>query len=387
MGKCSARCRTVLVSLVVTLPLVACKEPPKAPPRAPPQVIVKIVKSEPVQMRSELPGRTAAHEVAEVRPQVSGIIRDRLFAEGSAVKAGQVLYQIDPAPYQADLEQAEAALASAHAAARVAELLVQRYRQLLPAKTISQQDFDNADAAFGQAQANERQRVAAANAARINLQWTRVTAPISGRTGRSIVTPGALVSANQTAALTTISQLDPIYVDLTQSTAELLRLRQAAKAGEFKRGADGAQRVSLVLEDGSAYPLEGRIQLSEVTVDATTGSVLLRAIFPNPEGVLLPGMYVRAIVTEGLDANGILVPQQAVSRDRKSIPQVRVVNAENKLELRSLSLSRAVGSDWIVTSGLAEGDRVVVEGAATAQPGTVVEIVEADRKATAMRAP
>jgi membrane fusion protein, multidrug efflux system len=343
--------------------------------------------SQPVQLQSELPGRTTAHEVAEVRPQVGGIIRNRLFAEGSAVRAGQVLYQIDPAPYEADLEQAEAALASARAAARVSELLVQRYRQLLPAQTISQQDFDNAEATYGQAQATVRQRQAAANSARINLQWTRVTAPIGGRTGRSVVTPGALVSANQAAALTTISQLDPIYVDLTQSSAELLRLRQAAKAGEFKRGEAGTQKVSLVMEDGSAYPLEGRIQLSEVTVDSTTGSVLLRAIFPNPEGLLLPGMYVRAVVTEGRDDKGLLVPQQAISRDRKGNAQVRIVNAEGKLELRALALSRAIGSDWIVTSGLADGDRVVVEGAASAPPGSPVEIVEAGEKPAAKRPP
>ena len=341
---------------------------------------------EPVTLRSELPGRTAAHQVAEVRPQVSGLIRERLFTEGARVTAGQVLYQIEPAPFEADLEQAEAALASARAAARLSELLVQRYRALLPIRSISQQEFDRAEAVAAQDQASVRLRQAAAAAARIQLQRTRVTAPITGRTGRSLVTPGALVSANQAAALTTIAQLDPIYVDLTQSSADLLRLRQAAKAGQIKRGEADTRQVSLVLEDGTAYPREGRLLLSEVTVDATTGSVLLRAVFGNPDGLLLPGMYVRALLAEGVAERGLLVPQQAITRDRKGAATVRIVNAEGKLELRTLATSRAIGSDWLVTAGLEAGDRVVIEGAATAQPGTTVDVVEG-KLAVAPRAP
>ena len=388
MGQRSSGLKAFFAPIVVAALIAGCQQAPKSPPKATPQVVVQVMHAQVVQLRSELPGRTAAHEVAEVRPQVSGLVHDRLFTEGSTVKAGQVLYQIDPAPYAAALEQADAALQAARAAARISELLVQRYRQLLPAKSISQQDYDNAEANFGQAQATVRQREAAVNAARIDLQRTRITTPISGRSGRSVVTPGALVSANQTTALTTISQLDPIYVDLTQSSAELLRLRRAAKDGAMKRGEAGTQKVSLVLEDGSSYPLEGRIQLSEVTVDATTGTVLVRALFPNPEGVLLPGMYVRAVVTEGTSDKGMLVPQAAVTRDRKGDPMARIVNAENKLEVRTLTVERALGNTWLVTGGLDEGDRVVVEGASTAQPGSGVEIVEAGAKpAAAKRAP
>jgi membrane fusion protein (multidrug efflux system) len=345
------------------------------------------MQARPVPLRSELPGRTAAYQMAEVRPQVGGILRERLFEEGATVRAGQVLYQIDPAPYQAALEQAEAALASARATARISELLLQRYRLLLPEKSISQQDFDNAEANYGQAQATIRQREAAANAARIDLARTRITAPIAGRTGRSVVTPGALVSANQVTTLTTIAQLDPIYVDLAQSSAELLRLRQALKSGNLQHGDAATQKVSLVLEDGSSYPLEGRMQLSEVTVDATTGSVLLRAQFPNPDALLLPGMFVRAMVTEGIDTKGMLVPQPAITRDRKGDAIVRVVNAQGRLEARPVTLSGSINGDWVVTAGLADGDRVVIEGAAGAPPGTPVEIVEAGEKAAAPRAP
>ncbi len=386
MGKRVGAVSAFLAPGALALSLVACKPAPQVPARPTPQVLVKRMQPEPVTLRSELPGRTAAHQVAEVRPQVSGLIRERLFTEGARVTAGQVLYQIEPAPFEADLEQAEAALASARAAARLSELLVQRYRALLPIRSISQQEFDRAEAVAAQDQASVRLRQAAAAAARIQLQRTRVTAPITGRTGRSLVTPGALVSANQAAALTTIAQLDPIYVDLTQSSADLLRLRQAAKAGQIKRGEADTRQVSLVLEDGTAYPREGRLLLSEVTVDATTGSVLLRAVFGNPDGLLLPGMYVRALLAEGVAERGLLVPQQAITRDRKGAATVRIVNAEGKLELRTLATSRAIGSDWLVTAGLEAGDRVVIEGAATAQPGTTVDVVEG-KLAVAPRAP
>lgn len=331
------------------------------------------VHPEPVPLRTELPGRTAAFAIAEIRPQVSGIVRRRLFEEGASVTAGQVLYEIDPAPFASAVEQQEAALADAEAAARAARLLEQRYRSLQPQGTISQQDYDNAAAALAQAEARVRLARAALNAARINLQWTRMASPIAGRTGRSLVTPGALVSANQQEALTTVSQLDPIYVDLTQSSAELLRLRQALLQGRMQ---EGARTVTLRLEDGSLYAHEGRLELSEVTVDPTTGSVTLRAVFPNPEGLLLPGMYVRAEINEGVHPEGIRVPQQAVGRDRKGNATVRLVDAEDRLQQRQVRVTRALGSDWLVEDGLARGDRVVVAGANGVATGTVVRIVE-----------
>ncbi len=328
-----------------------------------------------VALRTELAGRTAPYASAEIRPQVSGIIRARLFNEGAAVSAGQALYQLDPEPYQAALDQEQGALASAEAAARIAELQTQRYKTLLPTNAISKQDYDNAEAAYTQAQANVRLHTASVNSARINLQRTRITSPISGRTGRSLVTVGALVSANQAEALTTVSQLDPIYVDVTQSSAELLRLQQASRAGQFKAGGADTRQVSLVLEDGSSYPIEGQMQFAEVTVDATTGAVNLRAVFKNADGILLPGMYVKAIVTEGISENAILVPQQAVVRDRKGNASVRLLDGENKIVMQAVDTSRAIGSDWLVSAGLKAGDRVVVEGGQNAAAGTLVQVV------------
>lgn len=360
--------------VVAMLLLAGCKKAPPPAARQPVQVVVHTVKPERVLLRTELPGRTAAHMTAEVRPQVSGIIRERLFTEGATVRAGQVLYRIESAPYAAELEQQEAAQQSAQAAARIAELLVDRYQKLLPEKTISQQDYDNAAAARAQAVAQMRERTAAVNAARINLRWTNVTSPIAGRIGRSLVTAGALVSANQQDPLTTISQLDPIYVDLTQSSADILRLRQAAMSGSISRNDADTRKVSLLLEDGSRYPLEGKLQFSEVEVDATTGAVTLRAVFENPDGLLLPGMYVRAQITEGVDEAGILVPQQALIRDRQGTAAARVV-VDGKVELRTLTTSRAIGSDWLVTAGLVPGEQLIVEGAQNAPAGTQVAVV------------
>jgi membrane fusion protein (multidrug efflux system) len=348
--------------------------PPAAEAQAP-EVVVRTVKPAPVPLHGELPGRTAAYAIAEIRPQVSGIIRKRLFNEGATVKAGQVLYEIDPAPFAAAAEQQAASLADAEAAARLAALQEQRYAKLLPEGTISQQDYDNAAAASAQAQARVRLARAADNAARINLQWTRVASPIAGRTGRSLVTPGALVSASQPEALTTVSQLDPIYVDLSQSSGELLRLRRALQSGRMQRE-DGASAVRLRLEDGSLFAQEGRLELAEVAVDPSTGSVALRAVFPNPDGLLLPGMYVRAEVDQGVDPDAILLPQQAVARDRKGAATVSIVDAENKLQTRPVVVSRAIGNDWLVDSGLEEGDRVVLEGAANLRPGTEVRIID-----------
>jgi membrane fusion protein (multidrug efflux system) len=365
--------RTVCILVLMALLLPGCKKAAAPPARQSAQVVVQTVQTQRVLLRTELPGRTAAHTVAEVRPQVGGIIRERLFTEGATVRAGQVLYRIESAPFAAELEQQEAALQSAQAAARLGELLVERYRKLLPDRSISQQDFDNAVAAQAQAVALIRERAAAVNAARINLQWTKVTSPIGGRIGRSLVTAGALVSANQADALATVSQLDPIYVDLTQSSADILRLRQAALSGSVDRSDADTRKVSLVLEDGSAYPLEGKLQFSEVTVDSTTGAVALRAVFDNPDGLLLPGMFVRAQITEGVNENGILVPQQALIRDRQGTSAARVV-VDGKVEMRTLTTSRAVGNSWLVTDGLKAGEQLIIEGAQSAGAGTPVTI-------------
>jgi membrane fusion protein (multidrug efflux system) len=308
-----------------------------------------------VQLTAELPGRTDPFAVSEVRPQVNGIILHRLFTEGSTVKAGQPLYQIDPAPYQAAYDNANATLADAKAKA-------DRYAALLKANAIAPQDADDAQAAFLTAKAN-------VETARINLAYTRITAPITGRIGASSVTEGALVTANQTTALSTISTLDPIYVDIDQSSAELLALRRALQAGQINAG---VADVTMKLDDGSAYSQQGKLQFTDVTVDQTTGAVQLRAIFPNPDGLLLPGMYVRATVIEGVDPHGILVPQQAVDHNAKGEPTALVLDDKNVARLRVLATSRAVGSDWQVLSGLHAGDRVIVEGQQKVQPDMTV---------------
>ncbi len=366
--------RTVILLPLALLALAACREAPPPPERPAPEVVTLTVGTEAVTLQAELPGRVAPQMAAEVRPQVGGILLERLFVEGERVRKGQILYRIDAAPFAAALERAEAALASSEAAARSAELLLDRYRRLLPERSISQQDFDNAEVAHAQAQATIRERRAAANAARIDLQWTRVAAPIDGRTGRSLVSPGQLVSANQATPLTTISQLDPVYVDVTQSSAELLWMRRAALEGRIERGEDATRKVSLVLEDGSAYPHPGRLRLAEVAVDATTGAVTLRAEFPNPDGLLLPGMYVRAVLDEGVHPAAVLVPQQALARNRQGRPVVSVVNADSKVEVREVVATRAIGARWLVEQGLSPGDRVIVEGGQNAPPGTTVRV-------------
>ncbi|MFT4268454.1 MAG: efflux RND transporter periplasmic adaptor subunit [Xenophilus sp.] len=354
--------------------LGACKDHVPSAPPPPPEVVVRTVQPQTVPLRAELSGRTAAFMVAEVRPQVGGIIRSRPFTEGSTVKAGQVLYEIDPTSYEAELQRAEGALANAKAMVASTRALAERYRVLLPQKAVSQQEHDNAQAAYEQAQASVKVQQAALNTARINLQYTRVTAPIAGRTSRSAVTPGALVSAAQATPLLTISQLDPIYVDIAQSSTEMLRLRQALAAGRIDRGG-GAQRVTLTLEDGTPYPHEGQVQLTEVTVDPSSGSVTLRARFPNPEGLLLPGMYVRAAVDEG-STRGIMVPQASIQRDRRGNPVARVVTPGNTLEERPVAVARSVGTHWLISEGLQPGDRLVLAGGQNVQPGTAVRPVD-----------
>jgi membrane fusion protein (multidrug efflux system) len=313
------------------------------------------------------------HLIAEVRPQVNGIIKKRLFTEGSDVKAGQLLYQIDPATYEAAFASAKAAQARVEATLASVRLTEERYRDLVKIKAVSQQDYDAAFAAFKQTEADLAFAKAAVETARINLAYTKVTAPISGRIGRSTVTDGALVTANQLAALATVQQLDSMYVDVTQSTAELLKLKQNLANGVMKKSSSA--QVKLLLEDGSAYPIPGTLKFSEVTVDQSTGSVTLRAVFPNPKQTLLPGMFVRAILEEGVDTNAILVPQRGVTRTPKGDAMVMVVGAEDKAEPRPIKVVRTVGDSWLVSEGLKTGDRVILEGLQKARPGTVVKTV------------
>ncbi|MGV1100492.1 efflux RND transporter periplasmic adaptor subunit [Thiovibrio sp. JS02] len=346
-----------------------------SPQGGPPEVAVVVVNTQRVPVSMELPGRVNAYLLAEVRPQVGGIVQQRLFSEGAEVKAGQVLYQIDAATYQAAYASAGAALAKAEANLVPARLKEERFRELVAVKAVSQQEYDDASAMAAQAEAEVAAARAAVDSARINLDYARITAPISGRIGRSAVTPGALVTANQAPALATIQQLDPVYVDVSQSSAELLRLKRDLAAGALREDAASQTRVALLLEDGTPYPLAGTMKFSEVSVEEATGSVTLRALFPNPEQLLLPGMFVRAIVQEGVSEQAILVPQRGVSRNPKGEAMVMVVGAEEKVEPRLIKVSRTVGDNWLVSEGLKAGDRVILEGIQKARPGTRVKAV------------
>lgn len=372
----------LILGLVLPLSLVAvtlsgCDEPqaavkPAAP--APVEVGVVEIRPEPLTLTTELPGRTSAHLVAEVRPQVGGIIEQRLFREGAEVSAGELLYRIDPASFQAAYDSAKAALAKAQADIRSVQLKAERYKDLVRIKAVSDQDYDDARAALAQAQAEVEAQKAALETARINLDYTQVRAPIAGRIGRSSVTPGALVTADQTTALATIQQLDPVYVDVQRSSTEWLELQQALKSGRLSHpGADGSVAVRLKLEDGSDYPQTGRLLFSEVTVDAGTGAITLRAEFPNPDQRLLPGMYVRAVLEEGIAQQALLVPQRAVSRDARGKASALVVNADGKAERRDLVTERAVGDRWLVTTGIAAGERVIVDNLQKVKAGALVK--------------
>lgn len=360
----------LLTALIAGLLLTGCDRRPQAPPPRPvPGVSTVTVQPQKIMLSTELPGRTSAFRVAEIRPQVSGLIQKRLFTEGSDVKANQVLYQIDPAPFQAALDNAKAALGRAEASLFALRSRAGRYRELLADKAVSQQDYDDAAAALTQVEADIQYYKASVETARISLGYTRVTAPISGRIGRSNATEGAIVTAYQAIALATIQQLDPIYVDVPQSTTELLRL----KSGGLNHEAADQNQVELILENNTAYPLEGTLQFSDVTVDPTTGSVILRVVFPNPKGILLPGMFVRTVIKEGVNEQAILIPQQGVSRDPKGNPFALIVDTESKAGLRMLTLNRAIGDKWLVSAGLAPGDRVIVEGTLMLRPGTIVK--------------
>jgi membrane fusion protein (multidrug efflux system) len=366
--------RTLAAALLAS-GLAACGAKPKPPPPGPPAVSVMTIVAQPVALESDLPGRTSPFETSDVRPQVSGILQARLFKEGSNVRAGQVLYQIDPAPYRAVYDQAVAQLANAKASLITARLKAERYADMVKINAVSHQDADDARAVADEDAANVQQQAAAVESARINLAYTRVTAPISGRIGVSTFTRGALVTNGQTTALTTIQKLDPIYVDVTQTAVELLALKDDMARASGKGAGTPSVPVRLQLGDGRAYALGGRLQFTDVTVDQTTGSVTLRAIFPNPKAVLLPGMYVRAEVVEGIDPVGILAPQQGVTRDEKGRATAMVVDAQGKAQARILRLAGAVGNQWRVTDGLKAGDRLIVEGAETAKPGAPVKII------------
>ncbi len=339
-----------------------------------PEVATVTIKPQQIELTTELPGRTSPYRVAEIRPQVNGIIQKRLFREGSDVKAGQLLYQIDPAPFKVALDSAKASLGKAQANLPSIRLRAERYKELLVDKAVSRQDYDDAAAAVDQARAEIEYWKAQVEGARINLGYTRVTAPISGRIGRSSVTVGALLTAYQPTTLATIQQLDPIYVDVSQSSAELLRLKRNLESGRLSANGKNGKTVPILLEDGTRYPLEGMLQFREVTVEPTTGSFTLRIVVPNPNHLLLPGMFIRAMVKEGVNDQAILIPQQAVSRDHKGNPAVLIVDAEGKVQQRMLKLDRAIGDQWLVSSGLAAGDRVIVEGMLKVRSGMAVKV-------------
>ncbi|MNZ21522.1 Multidrug efflux pump subunit AcrA precursor [compost metagenome] len=382
--------RSVGLALLASGLLAGCGDKGEAgqgagemPPAA---VDVVTLHAAPLQLMSELTGRTAPLRVAEVRPQVNGIILKRLFTEGSDVKAGQLLYQIDPAVYQAAVASAKANLAKAQANEQSARLKAQRYAELVKVKAISRQEYDDADAAWKQQVAEIGAAKAALQSANINLAYTKITAPISGRIGKSAVTEGALVTAQQADSLTSISQLDPMYVDVRQSTADLLRLKRQVAAGKLVQDESKGAKVRFQLEDGSQYSEEGSLQFSDVTVDETTGMVTLRVLVPNPHDLLLPGMFMRATLQEGERPQGLLVPQTAVTRTPKGGATVMVVTADNKVELREVQLSRVVGDSWVVESGLDAGEKVIVAGLQKVKPGALVAPAERTSTTTTAQA-
>lgn len=368
---------------ILALALVGCDQGKSAENKAlendvSPEVGVITLTPESVVLTTELPGRTAPYRVAEVRPQVGGVIIKRLFTEGSEVQSGQQLYQIDPAPYQAAVDAAKAGLANAQAGLKVARLRANRYTSLVRTDTVSRQAYDDAIAAVEQGEAQVAATKAAVETARINLEYTKVYSPISGRIGRSSVTEGALVTANQAAPLATVQQLDPIYVDVTQSSAELFRLQNELENGRLHRAAGDQPLARLFLEDGTEYAEDGRLLFSEVSVDQGTGTVTLRAVFPNPKRRLLPGMFVRTRIEEGMVDQAILVPQQGVTRNQRGMPTALVVAADDKVQLRNLKIDRALDDKWLVSGGVRTGDRLIVEGWQKVRPGVPVRAVAVD---------
>ena len=378
------RRRLHLVPFLALAVLSACKDPTaqaNAPAQPPPaSVSVVVATPQPVPITIDLPGRTNAFRTAEVRPQVNGVIRERSFNEGEAVEAGQQLYQIDPSTYEAALASARAAQARAEAAVVSARSTVARYRPLVRARAVSQQDLDNAVATLSQAEADVASGQAAVQTAEINLQYTKVTAPISGRTSRSSVTVGALVTANQTSSLVSITQLDPIYVDMPQPASSLMRLRRDMADGTLQQPNAGEAEVKLTLDGGIAYPHTGKLQFSEVIVAPGTSSVTLRALFPNPDGALMPGLFVHGEIQVGVNRNAILVPQQGITRNQRAQAVAMVVKPDGTVEPRIVTTGQSIGDQWLVTDGLQAGDRVVVEGNQRQLAGTKVtaEVITAE---------
>lgn len=382
IGKGAASRGRSLTALALSMVLLsACGKSTDAPAAGgagampAPEVGVVTLQEREVDLNVELPGRAVAFRKAEVRPQVTGIIEKRLFTEGAFVEQGQQLYQIDAARYEAAVANAKAQLARARANVSTTEAREKRYKNLLSEKAVSQQDYDDALGAYDQAKADVAVAEAALRTAEIDLRYTEVNAPISGRIGISSVTEGALVSAQQAAVLTTINQLDPIYVDVSQSASRILQMRRDVQNGKISRAE--TPKVKLIMEDGSEYPHEGELQFSDVSVNESTGTVVVRALFENPDSMLMPGMFVRAELAEGVRSNAVLVPQRAVQRDREGNASVMLVNGENTVEPRPVVANRAVGSDWLVESGVSAGDRVIVTGLQKVRPGAQVTTVEA----------
>lgn len=368
----------VFVAFLLVTPLLsACGEQSAQQQMPPPAVTVVTLDAGPVTLTRELPGRTNPFLVAEVRPQVSGVIKEQLFTEGGEVEAGQPLYQLDDAAYRAEFNSARAQLARAEATLHSARLTAERTAELVSTGAVSTQQNDNAVAALRQAEADVAVAEAAVASARVVLDYARIVSPIDGRIGRSTVTKGALVTANQPEPLATVQQLDPIYVDLNQSATELLELRRQLQAGTLKRAGDVP--VTLLFEGGTRYPHPGKLKFAEVTVDPSTGSSLLRVVVPNPEYTLMPGMYVRAVVTSGVRENAVLVPQQGITRDPKGNTTAMIVNEEGMVEARQVKVNRTIGDQWLVDEGLSAGDRVIVEGLQKIQPGAPVQITDSEQ--------
>lgn len=345
-----------------------------------PEVGVTVIKLQSVTLTSLLPGRISPLRIAEVRPQVSGIIKKRYFKEGSEVKSGEILYQIDPATYEAALANAKASLARAEAGLPSIKQKVERYKELLPMNGISKQDYDDALAQLKQVEAEILYWQAAVKNAEINLGYTRITAPISGKIGKSNVTEGALVTANQVTPLTTIQQIDPVYVDVTQSTSELLRLKKNLESGLLRKDPKVESKVTLFLEDGRKYSHSGTLQFKDITVDPSTGSVSLRVLFSNPNNILLPGMFVRAEIFEGVNDSAILIPQESVLRDPKGNPFVFVVKENDEIEQRPIVIDRAIGNKWLLQSGVKSGERIVIEGIQKIKHGDKVMVVSGEKQ-------
>jgi membrane fusion protein (multidrug efflux system) len=375
-GTKATRLAKLAILPLLALALAACQSASPSP-QQPTAVSVSVItaSTEKLAMTTELPGRTQAYLVAEIRPQVNGLIQKRVFEEGSEVKAGSILYQIDPAPYRAAYDQAVAAVAVAEAKIPPAKARVERFKSLVAIHAVGQQDYDDAVSALQTAEAGAASAKAAMETARINLEYTLIKSPIAGRIGRSSVTVGALVNAYQGVPLAVVQQLDPIYVDVIEASADILRLEKSMESGLLRQDKEATRKVKLILEDGSVYPLEGTLQFRDITVDQSTGSVTLRAVFPNPDKILLPGMFVQAVIEEGVNDQAILLPQQCISRDNKGNPFTWVVGQDGKAEMRFLQLDRAIGDKWLVTKGIAPGEQIIYEGALKLRPGAAVKAV------------